>query len=160
MWPAIHVSNMLNIDSLLRNIMCVCWTNLLNIAFFFQHQQVIVEDIVSRSVIVQFRAHKSPISALCFDPSGTLLVTASIHGRNINVFRIMPSPHSKPEGSGAKGTCIHLFKLQRGITNAVDIHSHRFAPIFITHAEFQTFNCMRLLLFVSGYTRHQLQWWQ
>ncbi|CAL9760889.1 unnamed protein product [Musa acuminata subsp. burmannicoides] len=82
-------------------------------------EMVIVEDIVSRSVIVQFRAHKSPISALCFDPSGTLLVTASIHGRNINVFRIMPSPHSKPEGSGAKGTCVHLFKLQRGITNAV-----------------------------------------
>ncbi|KAK1582718.1 hypothetical protein Q3G72_017624 [Acer saccharum] len=52
--------------------------------------QVIVRDIVSKVVIAQFRAHKSPISALCFDPSGTLLVTASVQGHNINVFKIMP----------------------------------------------------------------------
>ncbi|KAF3332967.1 autophagy-related protein 18f-like protein [Carex littledalei] len=78
---------------------------------------VIVRDIVSKQVIVQFRAHTSPISALCFDPSGTLLVTASIHGRNINVFRIMPpAPNSE---SDACGTYLHLYRLQRGITNAV-----------------------------------------
>ncbi|KAF2285834.1 hypothetical protein GH714_008317 [Hevea brasiliensis] len=51
---------------------------------------VVVRDIVSKCVIAQFRAHRSPISALCFDPSGTLLVTASVHGHNINVFKIMP----------------------------------------------------------------------
>ncbi|MBA0687355.1 hypothetical protein Goari_014900, partial [Gossypium aridum] len=34
---------------------------------------VVVKDFVSRAVISQFRAHTSPISALCFDPSGTLL---------------------------------------------------------------------------------------
>ncbi|XP_020273157.1 autophagy-related protein 18f-like isoform X2 [Asparagus officinalis] len=80
---------------------------------------VIVRDIVLKSVIVQFRAHKSPIAALCFDPSGTLLVTASISGHNINVFRIIPSPHYSSSHSDAMGTCIHLYRLQRGITNAV-----------------------------------------
>ncbi|KAJ6797069.1 autophagy-related protein 18f-like isoform X1 [Iris pallida] len=80
---------------------------------------VIVRDIVLKSVIVQFRAHRSPISALCFDSSGTLLVTASINGHNINVFRIMPSPHGCSPGSDAAGTSIHLYRLQRGITNAV-----------------------------------------
>ncbi|XP_020256499.1 autophagy-related protein 18f-like isoform X2 [Asparagus officinalis] len=80
---------------------------------------VIIRDIVLKSVIVQFRAHRSPISALCFDPSGTLLVTASINGHNINVFRIMPSPQCSSSHIGAMGNCIHLYRLQRGITNAV-----------------------------------------
>lgn len=80
---------------------------------------VIVRDIVRKSVIVQFRAHKSPISALCFDPSGTLLVTASVQGHNINVFRIMPSCHGSSSGSDSGQTCVHLYRLQRGFTNAV-----------------------------------------
>ncbi|PKA52619.1 Autophagy-related protein 18f [Apostasia shenzhenica] len=75
---------------------------------------VIVRDVVSKSIIVQFRAHKSLISALCFDPSGTLLVTASIHGHNINVFLILPSSELCE-----RGTSLHLYRLQRGITNAV-----------------------------------------
>lgn len=86
--------------------------------------QVIVRDIVSKAMIVQFRAHTSPISALCFDPSGTLLVTASIHGRNINVFRIMPSVDGSASEDGPNGAYVHLFKLQRGITNAVSWHSY------------------------------------
>ncbi|RID40938.1 hypothetical protein BRARA_J00939 [Brassica rapa] len=71
---------------------------------------VIVKDMISKSVIAQFKAHKSPISALCFDPSGMLLVTASIQGHNINVFRIMPR---------STASFVHLFRLQRGFTNAV-----------------------------------------
>eukprot|EP00257_Ricinus_communis_P001771 XP_002512315.2 autophagy-related protein 18h [Ricinus communis] len=83
---------------------------------------VVVKDFVSRAVVSQFRAHTSPISALCFDPSGTLLVTASIHGNNINIFRIMPS--SSQSGSGTKSydwssSHVHLYKLHRGITSAV-----------------------------------------
>ncbi|KAF9670014.1 hypothetical protein SADUNF_Sadunf13G0024300 [Salix dunnii] len=83
---------------------------------------VVVKDFVSRAVISQFRAHTSPISALCFDPSGTLLVTASIHGNNINIFRIMPS--CSQSGPGAKSydwssSHVHLYKLHRGITPAV-----------------------------------------
>ncbi|KAL3636806.1 hypothetical protein CASFOL_019105 [Castilleja foliolosa] len=77
---------------------------------------VIVRDIVDKNVIAQFRAHKSPIQSLCFDPSGTLLVTASIQGHNINVFRIMPG--ASPEGPSFP-SYVHLYRLQRGFTNAV-----------------------------------------
>ncbi|XP_021758792.1 autophagy-related protein 18f-like [Chenopodium quinoa] len=76
---------------------------------------VIVKDVVSKNVITQFRAHKSPIASLCFDPSGTLLVTASVQGHNINVFRIMPGHPA----SDAYGSYVHLYRLQRGLTNAV-----------------------------------------
>ncbi|KAE8726383.1 Autophagy-related protein 18h [Hibiscus syriacus] len=83
---------------------------------------VVVKDFVSRAVVSQFRAHTSPISALCFDPSGTLLVTASIHGNKINIFRIMPS--SAKNGSGTQSydwssSHVHLYKLHRGMTSAV-----------------------------------------
>ncbi|CAM0955563.1 unnamed protein product [Alopecurus aequalis] len=86
---------------------------------------VIIKDVTSKVVISQFRAHTSPISALCFDPSGTLLVTASVHGHNINVFRIMPTCIAN--GSGSKrydwtASHIHLYKLYRGMTAAVRLH--------------------------------------
>ncbi|XP_042518406.1 LOW QUALITY PROTEIN: autophagy-related protein 18g-like [Macadamia integrifolia] len=83
---------------------------------------VVIKDFESRAVISQFKAHSSPISALCFDPSGMLLVTASDHGNNINIFRIMPS--CVPTGSGTptydwSSSHVHLYKLYRGITTAV-----------------------------------------
>ncbi|XP_059652573.1 autophagy-related protein 18h-like [Cornus florida] len=83
---------------------------------------VVIKDFVSRAVVSQFRAHTSPISALCFDPSGTLLVTASIHGNNINIFRIMPC--FSQNGSGTQSydwssAHVHLYKLHRGMTSAV-----------------------------------------
>ncbi|XP_044482790.1 autophagy-related protein 18h-like isoform X1 [Mangifera indica] len=84
---------------------------------------VVVKDFVSRAVISQFRAHTSPISALCFDPSGTLLVTASIHGNNINVFRILPfSKHrtsTVSQNYDWSSSHVHLYKLHRGMTSAV-----------------------------------------
>lgn len=80
---------------------------------------VIVKDIVSKVVIAQFRAHKSPISALSFDPSGTLLVTASVQGHNINVFKIMPGLAGSSSASDTASSCVHLYRLQRGFTNAV-----------------------------------------
>ncbi|XP_022758103.1 autophagy-related protein 18g-like isoform X2 [Durio zibethinus] len=83
---------------------------------------VVVKDFVSRDVISQFKAHTSPISALNFDPSGTLLVTASVYGNNINIFRIMPS--YVRSGSGVQSydstsSHVHLYKLHRGITSAM-----------------------------------------
>ncbi|KAG8389405.1 hypothetical protein BUALT_Bualt02G0225800 [Buddleja alternifolia] len=81
---------------------------------------IAVKDLVCSEVISQFRAHTSPISALCFDPSGTLLVTASVHGNNINIFRIMPV--HKCGGSGSSdwsSSYVHLYKLHRGMTSAV-----------------------------------------
>ncbi|XP_068644397.1 autophagy-related protein 18f-like isoform X2 [Aristolochia californica] len=80
---------------------------------------VIVRDIVSKYVVAQFRAHSSHISALCFDPSGTLLVTASVQGHNINVFQIMPSPLGDSSEFDPSGSYVHLYRLQRGLTNAV-----------------------------------------
>ncbi|KAL5155018.1 Autophagy-related protein 18g [Glycine soja] len=83
---------------------------------------VVVQDFVSRSIISQFKAHTSPISALCFDPSGTLLVTASVYGNNINIFRIMPSftcKSSATPSSNWNSSHVHLYKLHRGITPAM-----------------------------------------
>ncbi|KAG6506492.1 hypothetical protein ZIOFF_031816 [Zingiber officinale] len=83
---------------------------------------VVIKDFVSKEVISQFRAHSSPISALCFDPSGTLLVTASVHGHNINIFRIMPTRvqnSSNPACYDWTSSHVHLYKLYRGLTAAV-----------------------------------------
>ncbi|XVE73214.1 hypothetical protein DITRI_Ditri11bG0099200 [Diplodiscus trichospermus] len=83
---------------------------------------VVIKDFVSRDIISQFKAHTSPISALSFDPSGTLLVTASVYGNNINIFRIMPL--CVRSGSGVQSydwssSHVHLYKLHRGITSAM-----------------------------------------
>ncbi|CAK9176262.1 unnamed protein product [Ilex paraguariensis] len=80
---------------------------------------VIVRDIISKSVIAQFRAHKSPILSLCFDPTGTLLVTASVQGHNFNVFGIMPGASGNSYGCDSGASYVHLYRLQRGFTNAV-----------------------------------------
>ncbi|KAI4390106.1 hypothetical protein MLD38_002254 [Melastoma candidum] len=80
---------------------------------------VVIRDIVSESVVAQVKAHKSPISALCFDPSGTLLVTASVMGHNINVFKVMAVNPKDYAAADLSSSCVHLFRLQRGLTNAV-----------------------------------------
>ncbi|KAJ8532604.1 hypothetical protein K7X08_012527 [Anisodus acutangulus] len=80
---------------------------------------VIVRDIVSKALIAQFRAHKSPIAALCFDPSTTLLVTASVQGHSINVFRIVPGLSESTCATNPGSSYVHLYTLQRGLTNAV-----------------------------------------
>ena len=96
----------------------LAWSFFLLFSFVYQ---VIVRDIVSKVVIAQFRAHKSPISALCFDPSGTLLVTASVQGHNINVFKIIPGQPVNSSASDAGASYVHLYRLQRGFTNAVSV---------------------------------------
>ncbi|MCL7041808.1 hypothetical protein MKW94_013763, partial [Papaver nudicaule] len=83
---------------------------------------VVIKDFVSRVIVSQFRAHTSPISALCFDPSGTLLVTASVYGNSINIFRIMPSLLKNESGTPSydwSSNHVHLYKLYRGMTAAV-----------------------------------------
>ena len=71
---------------------------------------VMVYDAKMKKTIAHFKAHKNPISHLIFDPSGTLLVTAS-DGHNINVFRI--AKRDSPLLSSS-----HLYSLRRGFTNA------------------------------------------
>lgn len=79
-----------------------------------------VRDVVSRTVVAHFRAHTSPLLMLEFDPSGTLLVTASIHGHNINVFQICPASGGARSGAGAgAGAAVHLYRLSRGMTPAI-----------------------------------------
>uniref|UniRef100_A0A7N0SYB6 BCAS3 domain-containing protein n=1 Tax=Kalanchoe fedtschenkoi TaxID=63787 RepID=A0A7N0SYB6_KALFE len=83
---------------------------------------VVVKDFVTREVISQFKAHSSPISAICFDPSGTLLVTASVYGNNINIFRIMPNVtqgNSSSQNYDWRSSHVHLYKLHRGLRSAV-----------------------------------------
>ncbi|KAG0554174.1 hypothetical protein KC19_12G069500 [Ceratodon purpureus] len=91
---------------------------------------VSIRDIVSKCVVAQFRAHSSPLSALAFDPSGTLLVTASVYGHNLNVFRLTP-PSSVAGGNVTGGdtntTYVHLYKLSRGVTKTV-IQDISFSP--------------------------------
>lgn len=99
---------------------------------------VIVRDMVSRRAVVHFRAHTSPLAALEFSPGGGLLATASVHGHNIHVFRIIPAAAAGSSGwtagggsgsvSGSPaGTAVHLYCLHRGMT-AASIRGICFAP--------------------------------
>lgn len=46
-------------------------------------------------------------------------MTASVQGHNINVFRIMPGQPVSSSGFDATASYVHLYRLQRGFTNAV-----------------------------------------
>jgi len=72
---------------------------------------VTVRDVVQRTDVAHFRAHTAPLGLLAWDPSGLMLVTASVYGHNINVFQISPS--------GGSSGAVHLFKLSRGMTPAL-----------------------------------------
>lgn len=82
---------------------------------------VMVRDVVNRQLLAHFRAHTSPLLALQFDPSGTLLVTASLHGHHIHIFHICPrQPQSdKPASARPAASAVHLFQLSRGVTPAI-----------------------------------------
>ena len=71
-------------------------------------------DMVDRSTLAHFRAHTSALLLLQFDASGTLLVTASVHGHTINIFQL-----ASPSRKGERGSALHLFRLSRGVTPAV-----------------------------------------
>ncbi len=97
--------------------------------YWLLNLQVIVRDFVSKNIVAQFRAHSSPLAALAFDPTGTLLVTASVHGHNLNVFRLTPPSTTGANTSGwdANTSYVHLYKLYRGVTNVVS------AMVFMLH---------------------------
>jgi len=73
-----------------------------------------IRDIRSKKTIAHFRAHKNPVCAMQFDHSGTLLVTASTRGTDLNVYRIAPSM----SGKVSHKSIIHIYTLERGITSA------------------------------------------
>ncbi|EIE22763.1 hypothetical protein COCSUDRAFT_63899 [Coccomyxa subellipsoidea C-169] len=78
---------------------------------------VMVRDVVTRQVVAHFRAHTAPLLLLQWDGSGTLLVTASVHGHNINIFQVSPMRGDGRNGSGGGGA-VHLMRLMRGLTPA------------------------------------------
>lgn len=52
-------------------------------------------------------------------------MTASVQGHNINVFRIMPILSENTSASDPGSSYVHLYRLQRGLTNAVGVvHLH------------------------------------
>lgn len=81
---------------------------------------VMVRDTGNRQLVAHFRAHTSPLLALHFDPSGTLLVTASLHGHNVHIFHICPwqgTGSGQCSGSARPlASAVHLYRLARGVT--------------------------------------------
>lgn len=64
-------------------------------------------------IIAHFLAHAEAVTAMSFDPSGMLLLTADRRGNDFNVFRIQPHP------SGSVLAAVHhLYVLHRGDTSA------------------------------------------
>ncbi|CAL8470762.1 g10304 [Coccomyxa elongata] len=76
---------------------------------------VMVRDVVTRQIVAHFRAHTAPLLLLQWDGSGTLLVTASVHGHNINIFQVSPM---RSDARGSRGGAVHLMRLMRGLTPA------------------------------------------
>lgn len=73
---------------------------------------ICIIDILTFETIAHFKAHAHPISTLAFDPTGTLLVTASERGNDVNVFRIQT-------GQSPLRAHRHIYTLERGITSAI-----------------------------------------
>lgn len=64
-------------------------------------------------IVAHFLAHAEAVTAMCFDPSGMLLLTADRRGHDFNVYRIQPHP------SGSVLAAVHhLYVLHRGDTSA------------------------------------------
>lgn len=64
-------------------------------------------------IIAHFLAHTEAVTAMSFDPSGMLLLTADRRGHDFNVFRIQPHP-----SGSVLAAAHHLYVLHRGDTSA------------------------------------------
>ena len=69
-----------------------------------------------------FRAHeRSPVSTLCFGPSGAILVTADVTGQSFHVFSMCSygaTPLPRAEELVSSVEVEHLYTLVRGVTVA------------------------------------------
>lgn len=64
-------------------------------------------------IVAHFLAHAEAVTAMSFDPSGMLLLTADRRGHDFNIYRIQPHP------SGSVLAAVHhLYVLHRGDTSA------------------------------------------
>lgn len=72
------------------------------------------EDMDGEGLIAHFPAHATePVTALEFDRSGSMLLTADRLGHNFHLYRIMAHPISC-----SLGAVHHLYTLYRGDTTA------------------------------------------
>eukprot|EP00123_Amoebidium_parasiticum_P003256 comp14548_c0_seq1/m.10778 comp14548_c0_seq1/g.10778 ORF comp14548_c0_seq1/g.10778 comp14548_c0_seq1/m.10778 type:complete len:936 (-) comp14548_c0_seq1:45-2852(-) len=91
---------------------------------------VVVRDIETKALVAVFQAHQThAVSNLAFDPTGTLLATASVQGHTFNVFHFAQRPPPRPshllpvhDDSSANNTPViapwHIYCLNRGVTSA------------------------------------------
>merc|ERR1712137_530921 len=79
---------------------------------------IAIYDLVSDRIVYRVKAHKEPVSYLCFNPSGTILSTASVSGNSVNIIRMKSTITLE---AGRKESCVSgtsLYSLYRGHTNA------------------------------------------
>ena len=77
-------------------------------------QVVVQDDNEGEGLVSHFPAHASePVTAMAFDPTGTMLLTVDRLGHNFHLFRIMAHPLSC-----SLGAVHHLYTLHRGDTTA------------------------------------------
>jgi len=75
---------------------------------------MVQEDNEGVGLVAHFPAHVAQsISALAFDPSGMMLLTADCLGHNFHLYRVMAHPWSC-----SLGAVHHLYTLHRGDTMA------------------------------------------
>lgn len=80
------------------------------------------DDHDGGGIVAHFPAHAGqPLSAMSFDPSGSLLLTADVLGHNFHVFHVLPHPIC-PSLSAIH----HLYTLHRGDTTAT-VHGLAFS---------------------------------
>jgi hypothetical protein len=71
---------------------------------------VVIYDTKAQKKLAHFRAHDDGLSFLTFDPSGTLLATASGSGCEFHVYQILP-------GAASHQAAHHIYTLLRGRTS-------------------------------------------
>lgn len=86
-------------------------------------------------------------------------MTASVQGHNINVFRIMPGVAGSSSGSDTCASFAHLYRLQRGFTNAVRAVYlfNRFLFKGVVTDSIEHYYDIVIFGYISGHTGHQFQ---
>lgn len=82
---------------------------------------IMIRDVCDRRVIAHFVAHHSDrVGALKFDPSGLLILSASLHGTSIKIFRISSTStyDAKDSSTASEGSITLLWRLSRGSSSA------------------------------------------
>ena len=71
------------------------------------------DEPIKNSIVAHWVAHPQPVASCAFNPSGNVLITADISGREFHVFSIHVHPVSSCDSA-----VHHLYTLQRGDTTA------------------------------------------